>query len=62
MKLLEIRLQEMKLALADPATLTQVTDLVTRNVAEWAWPPRLTRVGTAEQWGQALREVSDEAR
>jgi len=62
MKLLEIRLQEMKLVLQDPDVLTHVTDLVTRNVAEWAWPPRLTRVGTAEQWGQALREVSDEAR
>lgn len=62
MKLLEIRIQEMKLALTDPATLAQVTDLVTRNVAEWAWPPRLTRVGTAEQWGQALREVSNEVR
>lgn len=62
MRLLEIRLQEMKLALADPAVRAEVTDLVYRNVAEWAWPPRLTRVGTVEQWGQALREVSDEAR
>lgn len=57
MILLEIRLQEMQLALADPATLAEVTDLVTRNVAEWAWPPVYTRVATPEQWAEGVKRA-----
>jgi hypothetical protein len=46
--------RNMREILADPATRADILDLLTREVAEWAWPPAYLRVATPEQWAEGV--------
>lgn len=47
--------RNMAQVLADPATRADILDLLTREVAEWAWPPKYTRVATPGQWAEGVK-------
>jgi len=47
--------RNMREILADPAAKADIIDLLLREVAEWAWPPRYTRVATPEQWAEGVK-------
>jgi len=47
--------RNMAQVLADPSAKAHILDLLTREVAEWAWPPKFTRVATPEQWAEGVR-------
>jgi hypothetical protein len=49
--------RNMREILADPAAKADILDLLTREVAEWAWPPAYLRVATPEQWAEGVANV-----
>ena len=49
--------RNMRQVLADPADKACIVDLLTREVAEWAWPPKYTRVAKPDQWAKAVVNV-----
>jgi hypothetical protein len=47
--------QEIRVALSDPATRADILDLVTREVAPWAWPAKYIKIAAVDVWAEEVR-------
>jgi hypothetical protein len=47
--------EEIRAALSDPAIRADILDLVTREVAPWAWPAKYIKIAAVDVWAEEVR-------